>query len=35
MEKYYEELNAKCDKMLEVYTVKADEIFDSVLGRLK
>lgn len=29
------ELNAKCDHMLEVYTVKADEIFDSVLGRLK
>ena len=30
-----EELNAKCDRMLEEYTGKADEIFDSVLGRLK
>ncbi len=29
------ELNAKCDKMLEDYTAKADAIFDSVLGRLK
>lgn len=29
------QLNAKCDAMLETYTVKADEIFDSVLGRLK
>ena len=29
------QLNAKCDKMLEDYTVKADQIFDSVLGRLK
>ena len=29
------ELNEKCDKMLADYTVKADEIFDSVLGRLK
>ena len=30
-----EELNAKCDRMLEEYTGKADAIFDSVLGRLK
>ncbi len=30
-----EELNAKCDKMLEDYTAKADAVFDSVLGRLK
>lgn len=29
------QLNEKCDKMLADYTVKADEIFDSVLGRLK
>ncbi len=29
------QLNDKCDKMLEEYTVKADQIFDSVLGRLK
>ena len=29
------ELNAKCDKMLAEYTVKADEIFASVEGRLK
>jgi hypothetical protein len=29
------ELNAKCDNMLATYTVKADEIFDSVLNRLK
>lgn len=29
------ELNDKCDKMLEEYTAKADEIFDSVLSRLK
>ena len=29
------ELNAKCDKMLEEFTVKADEIFDSVLSKLK
>ena len=29
------ELNAKCDSMLAEYTVKADQIFDSVLGRLK
>ena len=28
-------LNAKCDQMLADYTVKADAIFDSVLGRLK
>ncbi len=28
-------LNAKCDRMLEEYTAKADKIFDSVLGRLK
>ena len=32
---YAEELNKKCDEMLAVYTVKADEIFQSVLGRLK
>lgn len=32
---YAEELNQKCDEMLAVYTVKADEIFQSVLGRLK
>jgi formiminotetrahydrofolate cyclodeaminase len=30
-----EELNAKCDRMLEEYSGKADAIFDSVLGRLK
>ena len=30
-----EELNKKCDEMLAVYTVKADEIFQNVLGRLK
>ena len=30
-----EELNAKCDRMLEEYTGKADAIFDNVLGRLK
>ena len=29
------QLNEKCDKMLDEYTKKADEIFDSVLGRLK
>ena len=29
------ELNAKCDRMLEEYTGKADAIFDKVLGRLK
>jgi formiminotetrahydrofolate cyclodeaminase len=29
------ELNAKCDRMLEEYSGKADAIFDSVLGRLK
>ncbi len=32
---YAEELNQKCDEMLAVYTVKADEIFRNVLGRLK
>ena len=32
---YAEELNLKCDEMLAVYTVKADEIFRNVLGRLK
>ena len=32
---YAEELNEKCDEMLAVYTVKADEIFQNVLGRLK
>ena len=32
---YAEELNKKCDEMLAVYTVKADEIFQNVLGRLK
>ena len=32
---YAEELNAKCDAMLEKYTKLADEVFDSVLGRLK
>lgn len=32
---YAEELNEKCDKMLKKYTVMADEIFASVLGRLK
>ena len=30
-----EELNAKCDRMLEEYSGKADAIFDNVLGRLK
>ena len=29
------ELNAKCDRMLEEYSGKADAIFDNVLGRLK
>ncbi len=29
------ELNAKCDQMLDVYTKKADQIYASVLGRLK
>lgn len=32
---YAAELNRKCDEMLAVYTVKADEIFRNVLGRLK
>lgn len=32
---YAEKLNRKCDEMLAVYTVKADEIFQNVLGRLK
>lgn len=32
---YAEELNAKCDAMLEKYTKIADEVFESVLGRLK
>lgn len=32
---YAAELNAKCDAMLEKYTKIADEVFDSVLGRLK
>lgn len=32
---YAEELNRECDEMLAVYTVKADEIFRNVLGRLK
>ena len=32
---YAEELNRKWDEMLAVYTVKADEIFRNVLGRLK
>ena len=32
---YAEELNAKCDAMLEKYTKLADEVFDSVLCRLK
>ena len=32
---YAEELNAKCDAMLEKYTKIADEVFDCVLGRLK
>ena len=32
---YAEELNRKSDEMLAVYTVKADEIFRNVLGRLK
>lgn len=32
---YAEKLNRKCDEMLAVYTVKADEIFRNVLGRLK
>lgn len=30
-----ESLNAKCDKMLEDYTARADKIFDGVLNRLK
>lgn len=32
---YADELNAKCDKMLADYPKKADEIFNSVLARLK
>ena len=32
---YAAELNAKCDAMLEKYTKIADEVFDSVLNRLK
>jgi len=32
---YADELNAKCDAMLDTYPKKADEIFDSVLTRLK
>ena len=32
---YAAELNAKCDAMLEKYTKIADEVFESVLGRLK
>ena len=32
---YAEELNTKADAMLEKYTKLADEVFESVLGRLK
>ncbi len=32
---YAAELNAKCDAMLEKYTKIADEVFESVLSRLK
>ena len=32
---YAAKLNAKCDAMLEKYTKLADEVFESVLGRLK
>lgn len=32
---YAEELNAKCDAMLEKYPPIADKVFESVLGRLK
>ena len=32
---YAEELNAKCDAMLEKYPPMADRVFESVLGRLK
>jgi hypothetical protein len=32
---YAEELNAKCDAMLEKYPPMADEIYASVLERLK
>ncbi len=32
---YAEELNKKADAMLETYTKLADEVFESVLGRLK
>ena len=32
---YAAQLNAKCDAMLEKYTKIADEVFDSVLNRLK
>ena len=32
---YAAELNTKADAMLEKYCPMADEIFDSVLGRLK
>ncbi|MCI8593040.1 MAG: cyclodeaminase/cyclohydrolase family protein [Lachnospiraceae bacterium] len=32
---YAEELNAKCDAMLEKYPPMADKVFESVLGRLK
>ena len=31
---YAEELNAKCDAMLEKYPPMADKVFESVLGRL-
>ena len=32
---YAEELNQKADAMLAKYTKLADEVFESVLGRLK
>lgn len=32
---YADQLNAKCDAMLEKYTKIADEVFESVLARLK
>ncbi len=32
---YAESLNKKCDEMLEKYTKIAEDVFESVLGRLK
>ena len=32
---YAEELNVKCDTMIDTYTRRADEVFESVLARLR